>query len=63
MSSRTVLLGHERILRDQNNAGDLETKWRREYGTLYRIGGCLGVSKLYAFSLVTIEAMIRSKTS
>ncbi|KAK0245118.1 cytochrome P450 [Armillaria nabsnona] len=35
-------LGHQRVLRDQENAGDLETKWRREYGTLYRIGGCLG---------------------
>ncbi|SJL11692.1 uncharacterized protein ARMOST_15098 [Armillaria ostoyae] len=43
MSSYTVLLGHERILRDQDNAGDLETKWRKEYGTLYRIGGCLDV--------------------
>ncbi|PBK64199.1 hypothetical protein ARMSODRAFT_1054932 [Armillaria solidipes] len=55
MNSRTVLLGHERILRDQDNAGDLETKWRREYGTLYRIGGCLGVSKLDVFSLATME--------
>ncbi|KAK0506710.1 cytochrome P450 [Armillaria luteobubalina] len=35
-------LGHQRALRDQDNAGDLETKWRREYGTLYRISGCLG---------------------
>ncbi|KAK0245126.1 cytochrome P450 [Armillaria nabsnona] len=40
--SPSFWLGHERILRDQDNAGDLETKWRREYGTLYRIGGCLG---------------------
>ncbi|KAK0442249.1 cytochrome P450 [Desarmillaria tabescens] len=40
--SPSFWLGHERILRDQDNAGDLETKWLREYGTLYRIGGCLG---------------------
>ncbi len=38
--------GHERVLRDQGNAGDLETKWRKEYGTLYRIAGCFGVSNL-----------------
>ncbi|KAK0438981.1 cytochrome P450 [Armillaria borealis] len=41
-SSPSFWLGHQRVLRDQDNAGDLETKWRREYGTLYRIGGCLG---------------------
>ncbi|PBK89343.1 cytochrome P450 [Armillaria gallica] len=40
--SPSFWLGHQRVLRDQDNAGDLETKWRREYGTLYRIGGCLG---------------------
>ncbi|KAK0442279.1 cytochrome P450 [Desarmillaria tabescens] len=40
--SASFWLGHERVLRDQDNAGDLETKWRREYGTLYRVGGCFG---------------------
>ncbi|KAK0197855.1 cytochrome P450 [Armillaria mellea] len=40
--SPSFWLGHQRVLRDQENAGDLKTKWRREYGTLYRIGGCLG---------------------
>ncbi|KAK0506714.1 cytochrome P450 [Armillaria luteobubalina] len=40
--SPSFWLGHQRVLRDQENAGDLETKWRREYGNLYRIGGCLG---------------------
>ncbi|KAK0438948.1 cytochrome P450 [Armillaria borealis] len=40
--SPSFWLGHQRVLRDQENAGDLETKWRREYGTIYRIGGCLG---------------------
>ncbi|KAK0197878.1 cytochrome P450 [Armillaria mellea] len=40
--SPSFWLGHQRVLRDQDNAGDLETKWRREYGTLYRIRGCLG---------------------
>ncbi|KAK0197850.1 cytochrome P450 [Armillaria mellea] len=40
--SPSFWLGHQRVLRDQDNAGDLETKWRREYGTVYRIAGCLG---------------------
>ncbi|PBK64157.1 cytochrome P450 [Armillaria solidipes] len=40
--SPSFWLGHERVLRDQGNAGDLETKWRKEYGTFYRISGCLG---------------------
>ncbi|SJL11671.1 uncharacterized protein ARMOST_15077 [Armillaria ostoyae] len=40
--SPSFWLGHERVLRDQGNAGDLETKWRKEYGTVYRISGCLG---------------------
>ncbi|KAK0438963.1 cytochrome P450 [Armillaria borealis] len=40
--SLSFWLGHERVLRDQDNAGDLETKWRREYGTLFRMGGCFG---------------------
>ncbi|KAK0438912.1 cytochrome P450 [Armillaria borealis] len=34
--------GHELILRSQVEFGGLETKWRREYGTVYRIGGCFG---------------------
>ncbi|KAK0232642.1 cytochrome P450 [Armillaria fumosa] len=41
-SPSSLLGSHQRVLRDQDNAGDLETKWRREYGTLYRISGCLG---------------------
>ncbi|KAK0506705.1 cytochrome P450 [Armillaria luteobubalina] len=40
--SQSFWLGHQRILRDQENAGDLESKWRREYSNIYRIGGCLG---------------------
>ncbi|KAK0506711.1 cytochrome P450 [Armillaria luteobubalina] len=35
-------LGHEHVLRNQDNAGDLETTWRRKYGSLFRIGGCFG---------------------
>ncbi len=45
MSSRTVLLGHERILRDQIMQVISKRSGAGRYGTLYRIGGCLGVSK------------------
>ncbi|KAK0446574.1 cytochrome P450 [Desarmillaria tabescens] len=40
--SPSFWLGHQRVLRNQDNAGDLETKWCREYGTLYRTEGGLG---------------------
>ncbi|KAK0438952.1 cytochrome P450 [Armillaria borealis] len=33
---------HQRVLRDQDNAGDLETKWRREYGTSLSYRGLFG---------------------
>ncbi|KAK0232608.1 cytochrome P450 [Armillaria fumosa] len=40
--SASFWLGHELVLRSQEEFGDLETKWRREYGNVYRIGGCFG---------------------
>ncbi|KAK0199554.1 cytochrome P450 [Desarmillaria ectypa] len=40
--SASFWLGHEQVLRTQDVFGDLETKWRREYGTVYRIRGCFG---------------------
>ncbi|KAK0245075.1 cytochrome P450 [Armillaria nabsnona] len=40
--SASFWLGHELVLRSQEEFGDLETKWRKEYGTIYRIGGCFG---------------------
>ncbi|KAK0442286.1 cytochrome P450 [Desarmillaria tabescens] len=59
-SSPSFWLGHERVLRDQNNAGDLETKWRREYGTLYRTGGCFGQDVLVVCDPKTLEHVFRS---
>ncbi|KAK0442285.1 cytochrome P450 [Desarmillaria tabescens] len=35
-------LGHERLLRNQENFGELEMKWCKEYGSVYRVGGCFG---------------------
>ncbi|KAK0232650.1 hypothetical protein IW262DRAFT_9435 [Armillaria fumosa] len=40
--SPSFWLGHQRVLRDRENAGDLETKWRSGYDNLSRIRGCLG---------------------
>ncbi|KAK0443055.1 cytochrome P450 [Desarmillaria tabescens] len=40
--SASFWLGHELVLRSQDEFGDLETKWRSEYGTIYRIRGCFG---------------------
>ncbi|KAK0438987.1 cytochrome P450 [Armillaria borealis] len=57
--SPSFWLGHQRVLRDQDNAGDLETKWRREYGTLYRIGGCLGQDVLVVCDPKALEHVFR----
>ncbi|KAG7440268.1 cytochrome P450 [Guyanagaster necrorhizus] len=46
MGSCVITRGHEGVLRGQDNAGDLEMKWCRKYGTVYRIAGCLGQSVL-----------------
>ncbi|KAK0216613.1 cytochrome P450 [Armillaria nabsnona] len=40
--SASYWLGHELVLRCQDEFGGLETEWRRKYGTVYRIGGCFG---------------------
>ncbi|KAK0463413.1 cytochrome P450 [Armillaria novae-zelandiae] len=36
------LLGHEWMIRRQDHVGDLEMQWLKEYGAVYRIGGCFG---------------------
>lgn len=38
-----VLLGNIRDFPYQENVGDLDFRWVREYGTTWRIGGILGV--------------------
>lgn len=39
----TCIPGHEWIIRQQDTVGDLKMIWYRQYGTVYRIGGCFGV--------------------
>ncbi|KAG7440270.1 cytochrome P450 [Guyanagaster necrorhizus] len=40
--SPSFWLGHQRVLRSQDEFGNVETKWCREYGAIYRIKGCFG---------------------
>ncbi|KAK0493383.1 cytochrome P450 [Armillaria luteobubalina] len=38
----SYMLGHELMIRQQDYVGDLEIQWLKEYGAVYRIGGCFG---------------------
>ncbi len=38
------LTGHEKALMEQDQVGDLDFPWFREYGTAFHTKGCLGVS-------------------
>ncbi|PBK83843.1 cytochrome P450 [Armillaria gallica] len=38
----SFLLGHEYLLRSRQHVGDLEMEWYRQYGAVYRTGGCFG---------------------
>ncbi|KAK0222986.1 cytochrome P450 [Armillaria nabsnona] len=38
----SFLLGHEYLLRSRQHVGDLELEWYRQYGAVYRTGGCFG---------------------
>ncbi|KAI0745004.1 cytochrome P450 [Earliella scabrosa] len=44
--SPSVLLGHERALSIQAEAGELESKWLHEYGPTWRIAGYFGTNAL-----------------
>ncbi|KAK0475189.1 cytochrome P450 [Armillaria novae-zelandiae] len=58
--STSLLLGHEYILRSQDKFGDLETKWCREYGTVYRIKGSLGQDILIVSDPKALEHIFHS---
>ncbi|KAK0442282.1 PAH-inducible cytochrome P450 monooxygenase PC-PAH 4 [Desarmillaria tabescens] len=53
-------LGHEYILRSQDKFGDLETKWCREYGTIYRIKGSLRQDLLVVSDPKALEHIFHS---
>ncbi|KAH9018119.1 cytochrome P450 [Lactarius pseudohatsudake] len=45
-ASSSFWLGNEADIRYQNEAGDCEFKWMREYGSAWRRTGCLGTDRL-----------------
>ncbi|KAK0495222.1 cytochrome P450 [Armillaria luteobubalina] len=45
--SNSWLLGHEYMTQHQDQVGDLEYFWYKEYGTAYRAAGCYGQDILY----------------
>ncbi len=55
-------IGHEWIMRNQENFGELEMKWIQEYGAVFRIGGCFGVSALYQLFMKFHPPFVYSKT-
>ncbi|KAK0197839.1 cytochrome P450 [Armillaria mellea] len=58
--STSFLLGHEYTLYSQDKFGDLETKWCREYGTVYRIKGSLGQDILIVSDPKALEHIFHS---
>lgn len=40
--SNSFWLGHEKDLRYQNEVGDLDFQWMAQYGTAWRVDGCMG---------------------
>ncbi|KAK0199315.1 cytochrome P450 [Desarmillaria ectypa] len=58
--SASFWLGHEYILHSQDKFGDLETKWCREYGTVYRIRGCFGQDLLVVSDPKALEHIFHS---
>lgn len=43
MFAEDKLGGHEKALRDQDQVGDLEFVWTKEYGHAFHINGAVGV--------------------
>ena len=39
-----IRTGHTQELTQQAEVGDIDTKWGAEYGSVWRLSGCLGVS-------------------
>ncbi|KAF9019068.1 cytochrome P450 [Hymenopellis radicata] len=46
-ASPSWLLGHEKAFVEQDQLGDLEFAWLREYGTAYHTKGCLGEHRIF----------------
>ncbi|KAF8906098.1 cytochrome P450 [Mucidula mucida] len=46
-ASPSWLLGHEKALMEQDQVGDLDFPWFREYGTAFHTKGCLGEDRIF----------------
>ncbi|KAF9024741.1 cytochrome P450 [Hymenopellis radicata] len=58
--SPSWLLGHERVLSAQDQAGDLEFPWFREYGATFRVKGCLSEEKLMTADAKAIQHILHA---
>ncbi|KAK0185977.1 cytochrome P450 [Armillaria mellea] len=56
----SLLLGHEWIMRNQENFGELEMKWIQEYGAAFRIGGCFGQDVLMLSDPKALKYVLQS---
>ncbi|PBK83193.1 cytochrome P450, partial [Armillaria gallica] len=56
----SLLLGHEWIMRNQENFGELEMKWIQEYGAVFRIGGCFGQDVLMLSDPKALKHVLQS---
>ncbi|KAK0455291.1 cytochrome P450 [Desarmillaria tabescens] len=54
------LLGHEVFLRSRQHVGDLEMEWYRQYGTVYRTGGCFGQDVLFVADPKALQYIFHS---
>ncbi|PBK70225.1 PAH-inducible cytochrome P450 monooxygenase PC-PAH 1 [Armillaria solidipes] len=61
--SPSILFGHERVLRNRSNFGELEMQWARRYGTVYRIGGCFAQDILIVSDPAALGYILSSSSS
>lgn len=59
-------IGNEKDIRYQNEVGDQEFQWLRQYGTAWRVAGCMGVrtcSYLLRNAIAHVLDLCRKKSS
>lgn len=56
-----IVIGHEKEIHYQKEVGDLDFKWLRQYGTAWRVKGCMGVIHVCWFTAVFM--LMRAKFS
>ncbi|KAK0218533.1 cytochrome P450 [Armillaria nabsnona] len=56
----SFLLGHEYLLRSRQHVGDLELEWYRQYGAVYRTGGCFWQDILFVADPKALQYIFHS---